>query len=81
MCIKENIYVDTYHVPLCEAVYCYHLQLTFTWTESVEVAQSPVFARIVLKFQYSIKLKKLNSVAFSPQANYTDRATSACRWS
>jgi hypothetical protein len=24
-------------------------------------------------------LKKLNSVAFSPQANYTDRATAACR--
>jgi hypothetical protein len=23
--------------------------------------------------------KKLNSVAFSPQVNYTDRATSACR--
>jgi hypothetical protein len=23
--------------------------------------------------------KKLNSVAFSPQANYTDRATAACR--
>jgi hypothetical protein len=26
-----------------------------------------------------IKLKELNSVAFSPQANYTDRATAACR--
>jgi hypothetical protein len=25
--------------------------------------------------------KKLNSVAFSPQANYTDRATAACRQS
>jgi hypothetical protein len=25
------------------------------------------------------KLKKLNSVAFSPQANYTDRATAAWR--
>jgi hypothetical protein len=25
------------------------------------------------------KPKKLNSVAFSPQANYTDRATAACR--
>jgi hypothetical protein len=24
-------------------------------------------------------IKKLNSVAFSPQANYTDRATAACR--
>jgi uncharacterized Rmd1/YagE family protein len=24
------------------------------------------------------KKKKLNSVAFSPQANYTDRATAAC---
>jgi beta-galactosidase/beta-glucuronidase len=23
--------------------------------------------------------KKLNSVAFSPQANYTDRSTAACR--
>jgi hypothetical protein len=23
--------------------------------------------------------KKLNSVAFSPEANYTDRATAACR--
>jgi hypothetical protein len=23
---------------------------------------------------------KLNSVAFSPQANYTERATAACRW-
>jgi hypothetical protein len=23
--------------------------------------------------------KKLNSVAFSPQANYTDRVTAACR--
>jgi hypothetical protein len=23
--------------------------------------------------------KKLNSVAFSPQANYTERATAACR--
>jgi hypothetical protein len=26
-----------------------------------------------------LKTKKLNSVAFSPQANYTDRATAACR--
>jgi hypothetical protein len=25
------------------------------------------------------KTNKLNSVAFSPQANYTDRATAACR--
>jgi hypothetical protein len=25
------------------------------------------------------KKLKLNSVAFSPQANYTDRATAACR--
>jgi hypothetical protein len=25
------------------------------------------------------KKTKLNSVAFSPQANYTDRATAACR--
>jgi hypothetical protein len=24
-------------------------------------------------------IKKLNSVAFSPLANYTDRATAACR--
>jgi hypothetical protein len=24
-------------------------------------------------------ITKLNSVAFSPQANYTDRATAACR--
>jgi hypothetical protein len=28
-----------------------------------------------------LKKTKLNSVAFSPQANYTDRATSACRQS
>jgi hypothetical protein len=28
---------------------------------------------------YSVQKKKLNSVAFSPQANYTDRATAACR--
>jgi hypothetical protein len=26
-----------------------------------------------------IKTKKKNSVVFSPQANYTDRATAACR--
>jgi hypothetical protein len=30
-------------------------------------------------FKKTKKLKKLNSVAFSPQANYTDRATVACR--
>jgi hypothetical protein len=29
--------------------------------------------------QRPINPKKLNSVAFSPQANYTDRATAACR--
>jgi hypothetical protein len=39
---------------------------------------------ICLSLQWSVsyshhKLKKLNSVAFSPQANYTDRATAACR--
>jgi hypothetical protein len=36
---------------------------------------------LVQKVVYKIyKLKtKLNSVAFSPQANYTDRATAACR--
>jgi hypothetical protein len=28
---------------------------------------------------YLSKTKKLNSVAFSPQTNYTDRATAACR--
>jgi hypothetical protein len=28
---------------------------------------------------YYVQYKKLNSVAFSPQANYTDRATAACR--
>jgi hypothetical protein len=27
------------------------------------------------------KTKTKNSVAFSPQVNYTDRATAACRWS
>jgi hypothetical protein len=27
----------------------------------------------------AVSLNKLNSVAFSPQANYTDRATAACR--
>jgi hypothetical protein len=27
----------------------------------------------------NIKNLNLNSVAFSPQANYTDRATAACR--
>jgi hypothetical protein len=30
---------------------------------------------------HKTKKKKLNSVAFSPLANYTDRAASACRWS
>jgi hypothetical protein len=28
---------------------------------------------------YIRRCYKLNSVAFSPQANYTDRATAACR--
>jgi hypothetical protein len=32
------------------------------------------------EYSYVMKLKKkLNYVAFSPQANYTDRATAACR--
>jgi hypothetical protein len=31
------------------------------------------------EFYYVSKTKKLNSVAFSPHENYTDRATAACR--
>jgi hypothetical protein len=31
------------------------------------------------KTRYSLTKTKLNSVAFSPQANYTDRATAVCR--
>jgi hypothetical protein len=31
--------------------------------------------------QWFVITLRLNSVAFSPQANYTDRATAACRWS
>jgi hypothetical protein len=39
------------------------------------------FANENVAFNYfNLKLKK-NSVAFSPQANYTDRATAACRQS
>jgi hypothetical protein len=32
----------------------------------------------VIGLQKYLKLTKLNSVAFSPQANYTNRATAAC---
>jgi hypothetical protein len=35
----------------------------------------------ISKGQYLRNKKKINSVAFIPQANYTDRATAACRWS
>jgi hypothetical protein len=38
--------------------------------------QSKWNLKIILKLNLH---KKLNSVAFSPQANYTDRATAACR--
>jgi hypothetical protein len=34
--------------------------------------------RICYKITLKLKKPKLNSVAFSPQANYTDRATAAC---
>jgi hypothetical protein len=41
---------------------------------------SNAISALVNKSCSSTKLKtKLNSVAFSPQANYTDRATAACR--
>jgi hypothetical protein len=30
-------------------------------------------------YVYSMNNERKNSVAFSPQANYTDRATAACR--
>jgi hypothetical protein len=34
---------------------------------------------IIWEIVYIKLKKKLNSVAFNPQANYTDRATAACR--
>jgi hypothetical protein len=48
------------------------------FTDPVSISGSQI-----INLQFKIKLeiikKKLNSVAFSPQANYTDRATAACR--
>jgi hypothetical protein len=45
--------------------------------EYLDQLEITIFSRTVL-LELVIKLK-LNSVAFSPQANYTDRATAACR--
>jgi hypothetical protein len=43
------------------------------------VSRTPWTGDQPVKKPLPTKLKKLNSVAFSPQANYTDWATAACR--
>jgi hypothetical protein len=37
------------------------------------------FRPVWLMYEVIFSSKKLNSVALSPQANYTDRATATCR--
>jgi hypothetical protein len=46
----------------------------FRWKENGYVIHKDNWAQI----NQRILLKKVNSVAFSPQANYTDRAAAAC---
>jgi hypothetical protein len=52
-------------------------------TSSVHHSQCPRYAVLLVCSSWLTKHRyitlKLNSVAFSPQANYTDRATAACR--
>jgi hypothetical protein len=54
------------------------------WFQSFQVpstqSESPLVPKSHVSFKVHTQPKlKLNSVAFSPQANYTDRATAVCR--
>jgi hypothetical protein len=49
--------------------------LFFLRTKFTYVAKFPTFVTL----SYCCNKSKLNSVVFSPQENYTDRATAACR--
>jgi hypothetical protein len=58
----------------------------FWWTRDAILYPLPFHAlhaeRSICYFKYLADIDlKLNSVAFSPQANYTDRATAGCRLS
>jgi hypothetical protein len=66
--------------PLCyllSFIIYRQLQTQLVWLFARHVPTSTISSSEISLFM----LKKLNSVAFSPQANYTDRATAACRGS
>jgi hypothetical protein len=62
------------HLP--ENQMCVHVRW---WNVESITAQTSNYSATNSRMDYVPKLKKkLNSVAFSPQAKYTDRATAAC---
>jgi hypothetical protein len=64
-----------------EAVHSSEIPINFYQTTWHTSQKTVFFIDTAKKTSNLISLTSLNSMAFSPQANYTDRATAACRQS
>jgi hypothetical protein len=78
--LKKKVLIKSCHTEVFEG---YIPGTIFPWRSSIssyKCQKTRLLSSLLFTTHHpKYKLKKLNSVAFSPQTNYTDRATAACR--